>query len=56
MASTTVHLRDYHAITLSVKSPLLPLFDLVTQRVLSYEKIGKMIMRAVTDSDVSMQF
>ena len=56
MASTTVHLWDYHAITLSVKSLSLPLFGLITRRVLSYEKIGKMIMRAVTDSDVNMQF
>ena len=56
MASTTVHLRDYHAITLSVKSLSLPLFGFITQRFLSYKKIGKMIMRAVTDSDVSMQF
>ena len=56
MTSTTVHLWDYHAITLSVKSLSLPLFGLITRRVLSYEKIGKMIMRAVTDSDVSMQF
>ena len=46
----------FGSITLSVKSLSLPLFGLITQRVLSYEKIGKMIMRAVTDSDVSMQF
>ena len=56
LTSTTVHLWDYHAITLSVKSLSLPLFGLITRRVPSYEKIGKMIMRAVTDSDVSMQF
>ena len=46
----------FGTITLSVKSLSLPLFGLITRRVLSYEKIGKMIMRAVTDSDVSMQF
>ena len=46
----------FGSITLSVKSLSLPLFGLIMQRVLSYEKIGKMIMRAVTDSDVSMQF
>ena len=46
----------FGTITLSVKSLSLPLFGFITQRFLSYEKIGKMIMRAVTDSDVSMQF
>ena len=54
MASTTVYLLDYHA--LSLVSFAAVVWSYHAARSLTKNKIGKMIMRAVTDSDVSMQF